>query len=265
MANEHQLSSAAKPDALDKAYASAVKALSITGIKMATKKPDTAKVAVVMVKTGKSADFMLSCSKATMKLTIECGSTTAAEIGSMLIDLAKRGDQAMQELDACVALKLMSKSDADKLKAGAQTGPDPKVAANELRKKIADIKKEKAADLKISTYDEAKRDKAFFEGLLDFCKSEHSEESQNFIADVEKKVARDKIISQYIGKKAKDEINISDKIELAILVGGDFDDAVKEVKALMARDTMKRYAGRLAAQHDKEIKKLEVELDKLAS
>jgi len=256
------LSSAAKPDGLDKAFASAKKALSLTGIDMAVKKPDEAKVSAKMTKAGKPAEFMLSCSGETVMLSIECAGAVVAELGELSIDIAKDRKKGLAILDALVTAKLMSKAQAEKLKAGARTGPDPKVVANELRK-IADLKKKMAADGKITTYEDAKRDKVFFAGLTDYCVSEFSQEGLEFLAAVEKKTNRDKIIQQFIGKKAKTQVNISDASEKNILAGGDFDAAVDEVKRLIKSDTMKRYQDMLKKQYEKQISAAEAELKAL--
>ena len=259
MAKDYRLSSAAKPDDLDKAFVSAKKALSLTGIPMVVTKPDEAKVSAKMTKTGKPAEFMLSCSGGKVFLTVECGGAEVVELGQMSINIAKDRKKALVVLDGLVAAKLMTQAEADKLKEGARTGPD----AGELNQKIADLEKEMAATAKIMTYDDAKRDKTFFAGMVALARSERSDEGVNFLAAVEKKTKRDKIIEEFIGEKAKSQVNISDILVKPILAGGNFDDAVKEVKNMVARDTLARYRGKLTSQNRKDISALKAEIKAL--
>lgn len=259
MPNDLRLSSAATPDDLDKAFASAKKALSLTGIDMVVKKPDPTKISAKMTKKSKPAEFMLSCSGETVTLSVECDGKVVAELGEMSIDIAKDRKKALAVLDDLVAVKLMSKAQAEKMKEGARTGPD----AGELNQKIVALKKGMAADMKISSYDDAKRDKVFFAGLTAHCRSEFSLENLDFLAAVEKKLKRDKIMEEFIGDKARREVNISAPTKKKILAGGDLDDAVDEIKKLVSRDAINRYKANLAAGYNKEISALEAEIKAL--
>ena len=158
-----------------------------------------------------------------------------------------------------VAAKLISKAEAEKRMKGARTGPD----AGELNQKIVALRKDMAADMKISSYDDAKRDKVFFTGLTAHCKLEFSLENLDFLAAVEKKLKRDKIMEEFIGDKAKREVNISAPTKKKILAGGDLDDAVDEIKKLVSRDALNRYKSSLADDYKEKISALEAEIKAL--
>ena len=263
MAKSERLSTTDKVDGIDKAYASALKALSVLGIKMATKKPDNAKVGALMTKNKKPAAFMLSCDKATAQFSVECGSTSF-ELGKLTADVAKDGEKAVAVLKSLVECGLMSQGEMDKLTAGMKKGPDTKVAANEIRKKIAAIKKLLEPFEKITTWDAAKKDQVYFKELEAQLKTEHSSENAMFIAAVEKNFSRDKIMKAFIGDAAKFQVNLPAPIVRKLEDGGtDFGDAVTEIKKTVARDTMKRLKKRMETLYEKQISELDKELAKL--
>ena len=208
MAKSQTLSTATKPADLDKAYASALKALGLIGMKMATKKPDAAKVAPFMIKSGKNAEFQLSHEGTLAKLTVECDSM-ANTLGVFDVGKEKDNEKRLAILENLMTAGLISKADYAKevKEATPAAGPDPKVVANIERqietaekdyKKFADAT-HFAAMMKMPKYEAALRAAA---------KAQYMSENFEFLDAVERRMKPNDLIKTFILQNSPKEINI---------------------------------------------------------
>ncbi len=256
------ISTAAKVGDLDKAYASALKALSTLGVKMVTKKPDAAKLGLFMVK-GKKAEFKLSGTATSIKFTVECENAVNT-LGICDLAVEKDVDLRIAQMKDLITAKLVSKADGDKVIKDLQPGPDPKVVANIARdeaaaqKQLIDAGKLTKLYEAMTTYDVVARFPSVMAELEASAAKEFSMENIDFIKAVAAKKKREIIIAEFIGSDAPRSVNISSASLGAITKGGDFTAATAEIKALIARDTLKR----MTSAKETEIEKLKAAASK---
>lgn len=238
------ISTAAKVGDLDKAYASALKALSTLGVKMVTKKPDAAKLGLFMVK-GKKAEFKLSGTATLIKFTVECENAVNT-LGICDLAAEKNVDLRIAQMKDLVAAKLVSKADGDKVIKDLQPGPDPKVVANIARdeaaakKQLIDAGKLTQLYAAVTSYDIAVRLPPVMEDLEAQAAKEFSMENIDFIKAIAANKKREIIMAEFIGKDAPRQVNLPNAVMDAITKGGDFTAAMAEIKALIKRDTLVR-------------------------
>lgn len=236
------LSTAKTAAEIDKAYASALKALSSLGIKMATKKPDAAKLGPFMAKDEK-AEFKLGGDGKQVKLTVE-GKGFANTLGILATE--NDPDRRIVQLKSLIASKLVDKAEGEKEIKALQGGPDPKVVANIAREEVAARKQlddaGKIAKLyaAVTTYDIAAKLPPVMKDLEAQAAKEHSMENIDFIKDVAANKGRAKVMAEFIGDKAPRQVNLSNPVMARIEKGGDFAAAVVEIKAMVGKDTLKR-------------------------
>ncbi len=239
------ISTAATAGDLDKAYASALKALSTFGFKMTTKKPDAAKLGPFMIK-GKKAEFKLSGTATSIKFTVECENAVNT-LGICDLAAEKNVDLRIAQLKNLVASKLLSKADGDKAIKDLQ--PDPKVVADIARDEAAAQKQLSDADkltklyAAMTTYDVVAKFPSVMAELEASAAKEYTTENFDFIKAVAAKKKREIIIAEFIGETAPRQINIKNAEADAIKKGGDFTVAIAEIKALIAGDTLTRMKG----------------------
>lgn len=238
------ISTAATVADLDKAYASALKALSTLGFKMATKKPDAAKIGPFMVK-GKKAEFKLGGTATMVKLTVECDKAVNT-LGICDLAAEKNVDLHIAQLKSLVACKLVSKADADKAIKSLQGGPDPKVVANIAReeataqKQLSDANKLAQLYAAVTTYDIAARLPPVMKDLEAQVAKENAGENMDFVKAVAANMKRESIIAKFIGDNAPQQVNIPAPMVRAITAGGDFTAAVAEIKQLIVQGPLKQ-------------------------
>jgi hypothetical protein len=242
MAKSETVSTAKTPDDLDKAYASALKALSVLGLKMATKKPDPAKLSPAMVKTKKPAEFKLVADGRIVKLTVECPGMMNT-LGLLDVQAERDVEKRIVIMKSLVEAGLLDKAQLDK-EVGSQA-PDPKVIAN-LTRELADVEKKIADAGKLLPFwealqvDQAMKIAAVFKELKDQTVKEHNSENIDFLEAVAAKKSREAIIEEFLDTTATRQVNLPAKILNAILAGGPFAPAEFEIKKLIQSEPLKR-------------------------
>ena len=254
MAKSETISTAAKPDDLDKAYASAGKALSVLGIKMATKKPDPAKLGPAMTKSKKKAEFKLYGDTKLLKLTVECDSMVNT-LGIMDVAAERDAQKRLVILKSLLAAGLITKADVEA--AEKEMGPDPKVVANlereiaAAKKRIADTQKISAGYAGLKDYDAVSKFPAVLKELRDQGAKEYATENFDFLDAVKAKMARPLIVQNFIAASAATQVNLPAPLQQAIMAGQkEPADAVAEIKKLISSDTLVR----LKKAKDEELK-----------
>lgn len=264
MAKSHTLSTATKPADLDKAYASAVKALGLIGMKMTTKKPDAAKVAPFMIRSGKNAEFQLSHDGTLAKLTVECDSM-ANTLGVFDVSKEKDEEKRLAILENLMTAGLISKADYAKeaKEAKPEAGPDPKVVAN-IERQIETAKKnyKKFADAK--TFDAMMKMPEYEAALRAAAKKQYMTENFDFLDAVEKHTKPNDLIKTFILQNSPKEINIADSIRDDIAVDPKkMSSAVDVVKTLIQTNICTPALKLLAAERDEVIEPLQKKLKDL--
>jgi hypothetical protein len=282
MSKPHRLSLAKTSQDVEKAFASAKKALELVGLKIALKKPDYDKIWGVMTRDRKPAEFKLDGDGLKVVVTVEYGGKKDV-LG--VFDIRER-----EILKDMVEAGFKEKSDLDAWdKAHGLAGKDPKAEANAKRKAeekrkqlaqvdeglakvsaaIAELNKKRAAnaaktepyrkllgnnDLKLT---QIRSVKAIWDDFKAFCASEHSDESIKFLEAVGAAKALDrgaatKIYNQYLKDGSPDQINISAEhlrsfeAELKDARKNAFaiGEIVDAIETLLASDTAKRFLKR---------------------
>ncbi len=233
MAKSETISTAAKPEDLEKAYNSASKALSTLGIKMTTKKPDPAKLGPAMAKNKKKAEFKLIGDTKTLKLTVECDGTVNT-LGLLDVGAEKDAAKRLVILKSLFEAGLISKSDVQAAEKEMDTGPDPKVVANLEReitatqKQIDDNKRIAASYAGLMSYDAVAKFPTVLKELEAWTKSHFTDENINFLKAVGAKMDRTKLVNQFIKAGSKEELNIDAGLR------GDIESGAKEPSAAVS-------------------------------
>ncbi len=241
----HTLSTAAKPEDLDKAYLSAGKALSVLGLKITTKKPNAVILAPEFAKK-KKAEFKLDGNAKLIKVSVECGAVTSV-LGILDVKAEKDAERSVAIMKSLVECGLATKADLAELQKATAPAPDPKVAANlkreieALEKTIADAEKLTKAYAAVKDYDILKKIPVMLNAMEAQAAKERSSENLDFIKAAEGTMSRDDLIKKFIGQDAANQINIKSATEKGILDGTTpMKDALEEVKALVMVDTWAR-------------------------
>ena len=243
---------------LDKAYASALKALTKLGIDMRTKKPDAAKVGPAMEKGKKPSEFRLIGDKGIIKLQVE-----TKDFSSVLGILDTKAERDAQKylvlMQSLAASELVSKAELKEAQEASRPDKavDPTVLKNFVAK-LGQLKTQKDAFAKL-TIAQVMASKPLLAKLREHMEKEHNVENLDFLDAVDRKVAPQKIIADFIGSNAKNEINI-DGATLKAAQGTDgkpdFGPAYKVILALVAKDPLTRFKTNLAAAVDKQLSDL---------
>lgn len=266
MAKSHTLSTATKPADLDKAYASALKALGLIGMKMTTKKPDAAKVAPFMIKSGKNAEFQLSHDGTLAKLTVECDSM-ANTLGVFDVGKEKDDEKRLVILENLMVAGLISKADYAKevKEAKPAAGPDPKVVANiERQIETAEKNYKKFADA--MNFDAMMKMPEYEAALRAAAKAQYVSENFDFLDAVAKPMKPNDLIKMFILQKSPKEININASIRDDITMDPkNMPLAVAEVKTLIQTNMRKPALKILADERDEVIEPLNKKLKDLGA
>lgn len=266
MAKSHTLSTATKPADLDKAYASALKALGLIGMKMATKKPDPAKVAPFMIKSGKNAEFQLSHEGTLAKLTVECD-TMANTLGVFDVAKEKDNEKRLAILESLMTAGLISKADyAKEVKEATPTaGADPKVVAN-IERKIETAEKDYKKFADATNFDAMIKMPEYEAALRAAAKAQHVPENFDFLDAVEKRMKSNDLIKMFILQNSPKEINIDSSLRDDIMMDSKkISLAVAEVKTLVQTNLRKPALKILADKRDEVIEPLKKKLKDLGA
>lgn len=263
MPSSQIVSTAAEPKDLDKAYKSALTALSVLGVKMVTKKPDTVKVTTIMIKAKKKAEFKLVHTDGDkVMLTVECASESMM-LGELDMQAIKDPKNYIVGQRALFKAKLISKESLEKAIASVAPGPNPKIA-NKIREKIEEFKTNRKPYETTKTYDAAVKNTEYFKELQAFAVKGRNAENLMFIAAVEKKFSRDKIMKAFVNSDAKMQLNLSSIVSNNLIGGStDFGPAVDEIKKHISDEMISNLNDDKRAIIDKAIKLLEDQLAKL--
>ncbi|SFR81609.1 hypothetical protein [Sphingomonas jatrophae] len=264
MAKTQTISTAKTIKDVDKALASATKAVSMLGIKIAFRKPDMNKLALAM-KDDEEAEVQLIEDGPNIKVAIAAGNYKSVlgihnvlaekdleKLAATLRSLQKQGFGSFKKELAEVEKKLK--------------GPDQKVVdkldkeAGALRKVIAALQAERAAMAKMGFQDimkDSKRKKEFEAHL----KKEMAFESVEFLRDINKDA--EYLKKTYIGDKATNQININSATVKKIMAGAHPKIAGPEIIKLLDGDNVPRYRKSVTDALDATMKAKQVDLDKL--
>lgn len=266
MAKSHTLSTATKPTDLDKAYASALKALGLIGIKMTTKKPDAAKVAPFMVKSGKNAEFQLSQDGSLTKLTVECDSMTNT-LGIFDVGKEKDEEKRLAILENLMGAGLISKADYVKetKEAKPAAGPDPKVVAN-IERQIEAAEKNYKKFVGATSFDTMVKIPEFEAALRAAAKAQHTPEAFEFLDAVKKRTNPNDLVKTFILQDSPKEINIDASTRDSITIDPKkMPEAVTTVEVLILTNMRNPALKLLAAERDKVIESLKKKLKDLGA
>lgn len=256
MAHEYKLSTAATAKEIDKAFASAVKALSILGIKMPMKKPDAAKLQAAMEPAGKKAmkaEFKLTANKNLLTMVVDVGGS-ATQLGEFDTDKAKDLEEKKAVVQNMVEAGLMDRSALDQF----NDGPDPKVVANQLSKvskEIVVVTKDVATAQDL--LNKLENERGFWRNLT--CKRLRSApekwkefeayatkadatESILFFKAVAKGMPNQKLIEIFVRDGAQYQINLPAPLRMAIEAGkAPASNGVGEIESMLEVDVLRRF------------------------
>jgi hypothetical protein len=262
---------------LDKGYSSAVKALGVLGVKMATKKLDPAKIVPLMQKTGKEAEIGLKSDAKKGRLSLE---VTVGPNSNMLglVDLNAEKDIEKRR----VIIKSLIECGLEDKKALEEfnkqyppdSAKDAKVAENrkrieaEVKKNIDDFTRIKAGYEKLD-YDQIAKNGKIYPDFYAFSKKERNEENLDFLKDVESKKDAEYLVKTYVDPDAPRQVNLKANVVKAIMAAvtakkePDFTPAVNEIKGLIHKDVIGRYTKAKGEEYGKKIADEKARLAKL--
>lgn len=245
---------------LDKAYTSALKALSKLGIDMRTKKPDAAKVGPAMEKGKKPSEFRLVGDKGIIKLQVETKDFSSV-LGVLDTKAEKDAQKYLLLMENLAASGLISKAELKDAQDASR--PDKPVDPTVVKNFVAKLKQLKAQREAFSalTITQVMANKPMLAKLREHMERERNVENLDFLEAVDKKLAPQKIIADFIGDTAKNEVNLdSAALKAAQGSGGkpDFGPAYKNILALVARDSLTRFKTILDKAVDKQISDLRI-------
>ncbi len=276
---------------LDKAFASATKALSVLGIKLKMTKPDPSKLEKFMQQTGKKAEFKLTANGDEFTAVVEIGNNG---IVCGKFDLQDEKDLAARKE---IAEKMVANGAADRSLLNqfkeAKGAPDPKVAAN-LARELAYVSKEvtallakvtpvrkglqmlrdrRAAWAKV-TYKDIKSMRDWWNELKAFAEAEFSPENLEFLEAARGRMKYPELVEMFVKDGAAKQVNLSaphraafvSAVKRAVESKDSQDhsqdlkacesalaDAVKEIEDVVEKDTVRRFKPSKEAQYDQQI------------
>ena len=275
---QYRLSTAATVKDLDKAFASATKALAILGIKLALRKPDWAELQPAMEpkdKKPEKAEFKLTANDNALRVVIDVAGAVT-QLGEF--DLARERDlDARRKIaQSMVEAGFMDPSELDQFKERA----DPKVVANQIAREIASVSKEVNELLaKVTparnelqtlvtkravwdvTYDEIMRHPVKGPEFVAAARNAFLGETLDFIDAVAKRTDRQTLIETFIRPNAEKKINISAQLTNHILqttdpqaLETDLAVAAREVEDMIRYDFFPKYTEPKRRVYDKPIR-----------
>ncbi len=254
VAQEHRLSVAATAKELDKAFASATKALSVMGVKMALKKPDAAKLQPIFEQSKKKAEFKLVVNKSVLTVVVDLGGNVT-QLGEL--DLERESDREKKKLitQELVESGCLPRSALDEF----EEGMDPKVLANtlsKLSKDIASVSKDVAADQ--DTLKKLQIVHSYWVGMTckklkthpdqwaefeAYARKKDCTESMLYLRAVNAGMANQKLIDTFIKENSPYMINLPAKLSSAIQAGTvSAASGAVEIEGMLDSDILVRFS-----------------------